>query len=423
MNWRSGSFLFKLSFLRQIMCFIRPFLIFLLFFSFSLVFHREAFADRDVEGSFRLRALYPWTDQDPSSLIWQGRFHVLGEFYPGNDLKAQVHFLSANPSYPLKNSAPEDFFAIYPSFNWLIGQDLELRLGRHKYDSPFHQIISSNDYQAFFYTFDGLFLEYSTQVLRVNFWGASLPKRWNGEERVQDFKYGFGFFLDIESVSDFIDHFNVYVAYLGDSFIDNSSSKMSRYGLSFSGVILPVQMDYTFVVAGHGPGIEFNLKENMYHFSISYSSSDFFNSQIFFGFHTDSLEYNPWLYDQHKNAGFLDMLLWGNLTYYFVEWNSSLSHLFDIQIAFYDIRPTQKGPLKSGYFSQSKTGLKDNLLFAHGKEEAFWRELDLKVKKQLKENIELNFLTGLFFPYIPSQKPWDIENFLSLIQVTGVYKF
>ena len=62
----------------------------------------------------------------------------------------------------------------------------------------------------------------------------------------------------------------------------------------------------------------------MYHFLLSYSWPFLPNSRIFVGYHTDSTKYQPWLYDRHKNAGLLDIFLWGNLTYYFFGFSGSV---------------------------------------------------------------------------------------------------
>ena len=370
-----------------------------------------------MAGSFRIRAISPRVQSGSPSLLTLGRFHIKGDFPLSNKLKTQVHFLSSN-SYGQTLSF-EESIRIYPSGNWLISEDLELRLGRNIYESKFHQIVSINDYEPFFYTFDGVFLEYSTEVLNVNFWSAYVPKRWIGADQIQEFKYGFGFFLDIESVSDYIDYFNAHVAYLGDSFFEGESKKISRYGLGLEGTISPFDLAYTFVAVGHGDGIQFKPKENMYHFRMSYSHPEIFNSKIFVGYHIDSSQYNPWLYDRHENAGLLDIFLWGNLTYYFLGLSGSVADLFDIQISFYDFSLTEKGPIQMGYFgSLIKEKNKTFLKYPHS-----GQELDVQLKKQISKDFKFHLLAGLFVPQLNSQEFFKSKDFYSNIQLTGFYKF
>lgn len=396
-------------------------IIFYFLFCFSLQFTWNSFAEMDVEGSFRIRGMLSQIQvkKAPLSLL-QGRLHVKGEFQTSNKFKAKVHFLSSN-SYKHTFSF-EKFIKIYPNVSWLINEDLELKLGRINYKNKFHQIVSINDYEPFFYAFDGAFLEYNTDILNINFWGAHLPKRWVGIEQIQDFKYGFGFFLDIESVSDHIDYFNIHVAYLGDSFFEDKSRKMFRYGLGLEGSINSINLAYTFVFIGHNPGVQFKLEEKMYHFQLSYSRLDFFNSKFFAGYHEDSSKYNPWLYDRHENAGFLDLFLWGNLRYYFVGFNASVDSLFDIKLSFYDyLGPKKEGNVKMGYFgSLLKAGHK-GLIQTGGKVSG--RELDIQLQKEIIKNFEIHLLAGIFIPRLKSKNIFNRKNFYNNVQLTGFYKF
>lgn len=387
-----------------------------LFFPFT----GSCFIEGDIEGSFRVRTtwLKPQST-DPSSFLFHGRADIKGEFYFSNEFQAKLLFLTAN-SYKKEWSLKESV-KIYPSIKWLISEDLELRLGRNIYKNKFHQIVSLNDYEPYFYTFDGLFLEYSTKILNVNFWGASLPNRWVGTEQVQKFKYGFGFFLDIKSVSDYIDHFNAHVAYLDTSFFKGESKKISRYGLGLEGTINPMNLIYTLVAVGHGSGFRFKLEENMYHFQLSYFYPEFFNSKIFVGYHTDSSHYEPWLYDRHENAGLLDMFLWGNLTYYFLGLSSSVTDLVDIQVLFYDLSSTETGLIQMGYFgSLLDAGGKNSISVDH---KNLGRELDVRLKTRFSKSFEVHLLTGIFIPHLKSQKLWTKKDFYNNIQLTGFYKF
>ena len=141
---------------------------FLFLFCFVIQFTWNSFAEVDIDGSFRIRGMLSQIQakKAPLSLL-QGRLHVKGELQTSNKFKAKVHFLSSN-SY--KNIfSLEESIKIYPYASWLINEDLELKLGRITYKDKFHQIVSINDYEPFFYTFDGTFLEYNTEILNITF--------------------------------------------------------------------------------------------------------------------------------------------------------------------------------------------------------------------------------------------------------------
>ena len=372
-------------------------------------------AKGNVEGSFRLRTTWPQI-KAPPPLLTQGRLKIKGEFQPSNETKTQVYLLASN--FYGEDQSFEKSLQIYPSVRWLINKDLELKLGRNLYESHFHQIVSLNNYEPFFYVFDGVFLEYSTQKFNVNFWGAYPPKQWQGLEQVRNFRYGFGFFLDVKSASSYIDYFNAHAAYLANSFIEGSANKISRYGLGLEGTVKPIDLSYAFTAVGHGQGVQFKLEESMFHFLLSYSYPEFFNSKIFAGYHTDSPKYDPWLYDRHKNAGFLDLFSWGNLTYYFMGLSSSLFAGWDLEILFYDLSLTEKGLAKPGAFG-SLFVKEDNKKSGQN----LGRELDFRLKTQWGKKFEVSFLTGIFIPRLKSASWFAKESFYNKAQLTGFYKF
>ena len=191
-------------------------------FVVSLLFCQSSWgvlALSDLEGVVRLQAGLPvkmipvclsdcFSDHKNKNTFFmqaRARVHVKGKFQFNNELKTQLDFLSSN-AYEQSTSVKQNF-KIYPTFSWLLNEDLELSFGRNIYENKFHQLVSINDYEPFFYTFDGMFLEYSTRILSVNFWGARLPGRWVGLKQIEEFEYGFGFFLDIESLSDYVENF------------------------------------------------------------------------------------------------------------------------------------------------------------------------------------------------------------------------
>ena len=129
---------------------------FFLFSCFFFQFTWHSFSELDIDGSFRIRsAVSQIQKKEETLLLTRGRLHIKGEIRPNNNFKSQIHFLSSN----LYGEALsfEKSFRVYPSVSWLINEDLELRLGRTAYENNFHQIVSINDYEPFFHTFDGVF--------------------------------------------------------------------------------------------------------------------------------------------------------------------------------------------------------------------------------------------------------------------------
>ena len=392
-----------------------------LFFKISLWafagFCFSALGKTDKEGHFLVRSFSP---NNLKSFNSYSELFIHTAFYPSNELKVQSQFLF--PQFygkaPLLLKSPIE---VYPSANWLIYEDIQLKLGRNIYNNLFHQIVSSNPYEASLYSFDGVFLEYSASILNLNVWSAYLPKKWIGLKQEQGLRYGAGFFLDIKLKESYIDSFNFHVAYLTDSLVQSSAEKMSRYGLALKGFVQPIQLNYTFIAIGHGSGFQFKMEENMYHIALDYFRPDFLNSRFFTGYHIDSPQYDPWLYDRHKNAGLSDMFLWGNLNYYFAGLSLSPMDRLDIKIIFYGFSSTQKGSIQLGYLGAWTHKQQNNSISVS--QQKLGKELGLQIKSQISKEFQIKLTTGLFFSHINSKDFLKKEGLYNNIQLAGLYKF
>ena len=383
-----------------------------------IFFNPLSLGKTDIEGSLLIRGLSP---KNFKSFSNYSQLSLNGKFHPSNDLKIQTHFLFSQfygtaPS-PLKTTPIE----IYPSASWFIHEDIQLKLGRNLYNNPFHQIVSSNPYEASFYSFDGIFLEYSTSILNANVWSAYLPKRWIGLKQEQELKYGAGIFLDIKFTESYIDSFNFHVAYLTNSLSQQSTEKRSRYGLALKGLIQPVNLNYTFIAIGHGSGFQFKMEESMYHFKLNYFRPDFFNSRVFTGYHTDSPKYEPWLYDRHENAGLSDIFLWRNLSYYFAGLSVSPINHWDIKVIFYDFNATQNGSVDLGYLGAWIHKDQDSSISVSQKK--LGKELDFQIKTQINKELQITLTTGFFFSHIQAENFLKDQSFYNNVQLAGLYKF
>ena len=403
--------------LKKELCHSSRFLFFKIILWALAGFCSSALGKTDREGYFLMRGLSP---NNLKSFNSYSELFIHTTFYPSNELKVQSQFLF--PQFygeaPLLLKSP---IKVYPSASWLIHENIQLKLGRNIYNNLFHQIVSSNPYEASLYSFDGVFLEYSASILNANIWSAYLPKRWIGLNQEQGLRYGMGFFLDIKLKESYIDSFNFHVAYLTDSLSQSSSEKMSRYGLALKGSVQPLQLNYTFIAIGHGSGFQFKMEENMYHLALDYFRPDFLNSRFFTGYHIDSPQYDPWLYDRHKNAGLSDMFLWGNLNYYFAGLSLSPLNRLDIKLIFYNFSATQKGSIQLGYFGAWTHKQQNNSISVS--QQKLGKELDLQIKSQISKEFQIKLTTGFFFSHISSKDFLEEDSLYNNIQLAGLYKF
>ena len=300
----------------------------------------------------------------------------------------------------------KDSFALYPVAVWRLTENLELKVGRSFYDSYFQEIISSNDFEPFLFSFDGLSLNYQVQNFEA-FIFASVRDYPVFEKKIETKRWplSLGFLLNMESLSSFIDKFNIYATVLSDQFFSPQAQNMFRGGLGVKGRAPLINLTGSFVFSGHGKGLEFSLnEETMYHAEIKKSFPLFFDSSLFAGFHTDSSGYKAWAYNRHEHAGLMDIFLWGNLTYYFLGFDLE-SFLADLRVQALELKPTDpKKPLHfswAGEFIDQKRG---------------GYELDIELSRDVGKNLEFRMLTSFFIPKT-GDKNWlkrDISKSLKL---------
>lgn len=368
----------------------------------------------NLEGSFLVRSYLPQIQSKTfTDFSNYSQLYLKGEFQSSNKLKSQINFIL---SKYYKIEPQENLFQIFPSFHWLIQDTIELKIGRILYDNNKEKLLSLNPYEAYWYSLDGFLMEYNTQIINFDLWLAYLPKRWLGQERVQEFVYGTGVFLDILLKTAYIDSFNFHLAYLANPASTNNSNKMSRYGLSLKGNLPFKGLSYFFSIVAHSLELQFKPEESMYHTSLHYKNPSFFNAKFFVGYHKDSLNYNPWLYNRHAHAGRADFFQWGNLSYSFGGLSFSPFKKMEIRSSFYHFNSTKEGAIQLGSFGSFVT--KQSLWQAQ-KEEHLGKEWDLQIAYQATKEFEIQLLASLFL----AQSETDGEKFHNNAWLAGFYKF
>ena len=389
-----------------------------LLLAFALSYLGPALAKTSLDGFLLIRLNSPQIlDQSFKSFFGSHQFYLKGEFQPSNSIKTHIHFLLSkyyeDKFYNFEEKSIPESFYFYPSAHWLIYDNIELKLGRNLYKSPWDQFFSLNPYEASWSSLDGLLLEYTTQRVDLDLWTAYLPKRWDGVQQIQDFKYGFGFFLGIDISENYIDSFDFHVAYLGDSVFSEESQQMSRYGLSVKGDI--VRLIYRLSIIGHSRGLKFKLEETMYHADLRYPFPNFFNAEIFGGYHNDSSSYQPWLYNRHKAAGLGDFFQWGNLNYFFIGTSFLPWKEWNFQISYYHFNATdKKASVSLGAFAPPSPEE-----FSLSSNQALGQEIDIQISSSITEELEIQLLTA----FLLAQPQLFKNRFYNNIQLSALYQF
>ena len=376
-----------------------------------LVFSSLIHGEMDYSGFLRVRGILSPVHKLDSVFLNQtlnlkGILQPHEKFYTSFWLRSSPELGALNATWP---------FQIYARGDWNMTSSFTLRLGMGPYDTDLHQVFSQNDYEPYPSLFQGMFLSYSTDTSDYHFFGGYFPNRWEEWEgtelapedtenkenlpvgsvyppQVNGGKYSLGINVDIKIVSAFLNRALFHWVYLSDS-LTTDAEQSTRIGFSLQGQMTRFNMDYSILTVFHGEGLGFRFNEDMQHIFLGYSKVEWLDSYFFAGYHRDSSHYDPWLYDRHENGGLLDILQWGNLTYWLAGYKASVWHWFDMEFRYYLMQSTtDKGPIQLGLYGSYLTD--KDALSAAGKSLGW--EMDLRLIKNITEEFRVILLGGVF---------------------------
>ena len=409
------------------------------FFLFFLMFPSLVHGEMDYSGFLRVRGvLSPVHTMD--SVFLNQTLNLKGVLQPNEKFHTSF-WLRSSPEWGALNVTWP--FQIYARGDWNINRSFTLRLGTGPYDTDLHQVFSQNDYEPYPSLFQGMFLSYSTDTSNYHFWGGYFPNRWRDWEKTEltsentenkenvpfgvlyppqadGGKYSVGINVNIKIVSAFLNRALFHWVYLSDS-LKGNAEQTTRLGFSLKGQMTRLNMDYSVLTVFHGKGLGFRFDEDMQHISLGYSKSEWLDSYFFAGYHRDSSNYDPWLYDRHENGGLLDILQWGNLTYWLAGYKASIWHWFDMELRYYLMQSTtDEGPVRLGLYGSYLTD--KEALSASGKSLGW--EMDLRLIKDITEEFRVTLLGGVFV-YDEELKSslGKGDNYYSQLQLSAKYTF
>ena len=136
---------------------------------------------------------------------------------------------------------------------------------------------------------------------------------------------------------------------------------------------------------------------------LGYRMAEWMNSRISFLYHMDSGDsnsndkksetYEPYFYDRHENAGWMDIFMWGNLTYMQLRYTMDIMDDLNFAAQYLIFTQTKKeGAISTDNNGSSFGGAgdttKDNL----------GSELDLAVSKKYEGGFMITARAGMFSP-------------------------
>lgn len=300
---------------------------------------------------------------------------------------------------------------------WALSYSLSVSVGRGGLDLADGKVLSRNDDEITPTSFDGIMFRYDHDSVLVKLFGVKATDNFNPRTGTTQGVFTndpetsfFGTAVDFKGLPEFIKNVNVHVFQVNsDAVGTNAQLEQTRYGLNLGGQISG--LGYSATYAAHTGTAKSSLGEgdvkgNMIDLMARYDLPEL--SFLFFqlGFHTDTGDeddgtnldtetYRPFFYNRHENAGLMDVIEWGNLTYFYIGTGVRAWEI-DFAVTYYMFSQTEEN-------NDTNKGAHGSFLNGGAAidtdgEDAIGSEIDFTATHQLDNGLNLGFRWGIFSP-------------------------
>lgn len=226
---------------------------------------------------------------------------------------------------------------------WKANDSLSFRFGRVGIEFADGSVFSENDYEQFPVAHDGLLAFWDINLGRFTFLGVKNREFGAGTLTGDAEENMYGFAFDFKNVPSFIKMMNVHFLQITQDETgtaplttrDNRQHLGFAMGGDFFGFLYKGSGAYQLgKTEGNASGTAYSANNNAWMVDLlaGYQAQNFSGFKLTAGYHADTGDkntsdrgkneaYNPLFYDRHSYAGLMDVLRWGNLTY----WSANLS--------------------------------------------------------------------------------------------------
>lgn len=317
------------------------------------------------------------------------------------------------------------------NFSWMAKEDLMIRAGRGSATFANGLVISANDWNPVSKAFDGVLAAWMHEKVDVKgfgVWGAT------GDD-YNDIGRFFGVAADFKALPAFLKtahvHYIVVKRDEGDYTINGDAGTApkedtTRLGVTLAGDAAGVDYSLTYAMYSgetENAGTSTDIEASLMDLEVGYKVPAAMNARFHVGYHTDSGDdsgadnkrYDGFHYDTHNNAGLMDVLAWGNLTY--MRLGASFKPSDDITVAaeYFQFTQTEQDDATKSV-AQLGTVAGTDL----DGEDDLGTELDLSVTKSYSDNF---FTTASYRMFTPGDEFGADGDDYNQIYIEGKLKF
>lgn len=312
------------------------------------------------------------------------------------------------------------FQLLYAHGDWSIGSSFYLHFGRLDLTWGNETLVSRNDDDQKPYSFDGLEFGYDTSdfkissgVLRVGDWASQ-----TGVTSPDPSENAYFVKLTLKSFFSYIDHIEGYFFRTqGDNYNDGTfqieGGSFNRLGFSMKGSYKNFFVNADYVNLQGSFNSAQTLAAGMLQFESGWTWGESKSKKLSLIYHRDSGDkgstteseaYIPLYYNHHRYAGLMDILAWGNLTYYGLrfDWTFRENNNIYIQGLAFSRTSVSDGVRSTdtiGYGVADDFINQDIASNSSGQgAKKLGIEADLVYTRTFTSNVHIEFLAGLFLP-------------------------
>lgn len=309
--------------------------------------------------------------------------------------------------------------------NWMFSDDMSFRVGRQNYQIADGSVIGYNDWETNPGAFEGLLGNWEAGFgkFQVFLFKHRELTAGAGSASADPEHNSYGLNFDMKTTPEWFKALNVHVikdnqdavtGATGTTVNSTNGQDLMRAGLmagfNFGMVDLKAWYEmqsgeYKNIAAG-GAKTSIDSKGSMMQAEVGFNLDSFMGSRFHVLYHqdtgdgtgasaTETEQYDPYFYEQHANAGLMDLFNWGNLTYITVGWNGKASDKTSFGAMYHMFSRTESGTGTGGLNTGTRgTGL----TLQDATKDKLGDELDLWAEHMYDGGLSTVVRVGYFMP-------------------------
>lgn len=399
----------------------------------------KAKAEFSHDGEYRLR--YWWTqnrsankDTQSTDSSVDSRFKLGTTFKASEKMSAHLTLLhnaefgestDATEIGSTNSASSEDMLTVNQAYaNWMFSDDMSFRVGRQNYQIADGSVIGYNDWEANPGAFEGLLGNWEAGFGKFQLFLFKY-RELTGTSAAADAEHNaYGLNFDLKTTPEWFKALNVHVikdnqdAVLGAT-ANNTVNSLDGQDLMRAGVMAGFNFGMVDLkawyemqsgsfkrIAAGGAKTEVDSKGSMMQAEVGFNLDSFMGSRFHVLYHqdtgdgtgasaTETEQYDAYFYEEHANAGLMDLFNWGNLTYITVGWNGKASDKTSFGAMYHMFTRTESGTGTGGLVTGTRGG---GLALQDASKDKLGDELDLWAEHMYDGGLSTVVRLGYFMP-------------------------